>query len=84
MPLHGLSAQIIQECVTLVVFVVFAYFYLREPIRWNYALSFACIVGAVFFAFWGGGDNPACARTLRRACDEVAPVPLLKSPGAPN
>jgi uncharacterized protein (DUF486 family) len=28
---------------------------LREPIRWNYALSFVCIVGAVLFAFWGRG-----------------------------
>jgi len=51
----GYQLKIIQECVTLLVFVVFAYFYLREPIRWNYALSFVCIVGAVLFAFWGQG-----------------------------
>lgn len=49
----GYQLKIIQECVTLVVFVVFAYLYLREPPRWNYALSFACILGAVLFAFWG-------------------------------
>src|SRR5207245_2523134 len=49
----GYQLKIIQESVTLVVFVVFAYLYLGEPIRWNYALSFACIVGAVLFAFWG-------------------------------
>ena len=49
----GYQLKIIQECVTLLVFVVFAYFYLREPIRWNYALSFVCIVGAVLFVFWG-------------------------------
>jgi uncharacterized protein len=51
----GYQLKIIQECVTLLVFVVFAYFYLREPIRWNYALSFVCIMGAVLFAFWGRG-----------------------------
>ena len=51
----GYQLKIIQECVTLLVFVVFAYFYLREPIRWNYALSFVCIVGAVLFAFGGRG-----------------------------
>src|ERR1041385_4255256 len=45
--------KIIQECVTLMVFVVFAYFYLGEPMRWNYAAAFGCLFGAVLFAFWG-------------------------------
>jgi uncharacterized protein (DUF486 family) len=45
--------KIIQECVTLVVFVVFAYLYLGETVRWNYVLSFGCILAAVFFAFRG-------------------------------
>jgi len=49
----GYQLKIIQECITLMVFSVFAYLYLGEPVRWNYALSFACIVGVVFFAFWG-------------------------------
>src|ERR1700730_10513300 len=50
----GYQLKIIQECITLVVFVVFAYLYLGERLRWNYALSLTCIVGAVLFAFWGG------------------------------
>jgi len=45
--------KIIQEAITLTVFVVFAYFYLGEAIRWNYAASFACLFAAVLFAFWG-------------------------------
>jgi len=45
--------KIIQEVITLCVFVVFAYFYLGEAMKWNYALSFLCIVAAVVFAFWG-------------------------------
>jgi uncharacterized protein len=49
----GYQLKIIQECVTLVVFVVFAYFYLDEPLRWNYAAAFGCLVAAVLFAFWG-------------------------------
>jgi uncharacterized protein (DUF486 family) len=49
----GYQLKIIQESITLVVFVVFAYFYLGETIRWNYVASFACLVGAVLFAFWG-------------------------------
>jgi uncharacterized protein (DUF486 family) len=50
---NGYQLKVIQECVTVVVFMVFAYFYLGEPLRVNYALSFACIVGAVLFAFSG-------------------------------
>ncbi len=49
----GYQLKIIQEAVTLVVFTVVAYFYLGESIRWNYLASFACIVAAVVFAFWG-------------------------------
>jgi uncharacterized protein len=51
----GYQLKIIQECVTLIVFVVFAYFYLGEPIRWKHAASFVCIFAAVAFAFWGRG-----------------------------
>jgi uncharacterized protein len=45
--------KIIQEIITLIVFVVFAYFYLGEGIKWNYAVSFGFLLGAVLFAFWG-------------------------------
>jgi uncharacterized protein (DUF486 family) len=45
--------KIIQEIITLTVFTVFVYFYLGEGLKWNYALSFACLLGAVAFAFWG-------------------------------
>jgi len=45
--------KIIQEVITLIVFVVFAYFYLDETLRWNYVLSFVCLFAAVLFAFWG-------------------------------
>jgi len=49
----GYQLKIIQESITLVIFVVFAYFYLGESLRWNYALSFLCLSAAVMFAFWG-------------------------------
>ena len=48
----GYQLKIIQEVITLIVFVVFAYFYLREAPSWNYLLSFICLIGAVTFAFW--------------------------------
>jgi uncharacterized protein (DUF486 family) len=44
--------KIIQEVITLSVFVVFATFYLGEKIRWNYLAAFGCILTAVVFAFW--------------------------------
>jgi uncharacterized protein (DUF486 family) len=49
----GYQLKIIQEAITLVVFVIFAWFYLGEALRWNYALSFLCLAAAVLFAFWG-------------------------------
>jgi uncharacterized protein len=49
----GYQLKIIQESITLVIFVAFAYWYLGESIRWNYVASFACILAAVMFAFWG-------------------------------
>jgi uncharacterized protein len=43
--------KIIQEVITLCVFVVFSMMYLKEPLRWNYVISFSLIMGAVYFAF---------------------------------
>jgi hypothetical protein len=35
----------------LVVFSVFSVLYLKEQFRWNYAIAFVLMVGAVFFVF---------------------------------
>jgi uncharacterized protein len=43
--------KIIQEVITLAVFLVFAAFYLGEKIRWNHLAAFACILAAVAFTF---------------------------------
>jgi uncharacterized protein (DUF486 family) len=43
--------KVMQEIITLVVFTVFAMLYLQERWRWNYLYAFACLLGAVFFAF---------------------------------
>ena len=45
--------KVIQEVITLCVFVVFAWVYLGEHAKWNHVASFLCLVGAVAFAFWG-------------------------------
>ena len=44
--------KIIQEVLTLGVFVAFAFLWLDEAPRWNHAAAFACLLGAVGFAFW--------------------------------
>jgi uncharacterized protein (DUF486 family) len=43
--------KIMQECITLVVFSVIAYLLFGETLKWNNMVSFALIVGAVFFSF---------------------------------
>lgn len=50
---HFSAAQlkIIQEAITLCVFIVFSILYLKEAFRWNYAVSFGLVIAAVFFAF---------------------------------
>lgn len=45
--------KVIQEVITLCVYVVFAWLYLGENVKWNHAVSFLFLIGAVTFAFWG-------------------------------
>jgi uncharacterized protein (DUF486 family) len=45
--------KILQEVVTLAVFVPFAIFYMDQPIRWNFLWAGLCLVGAVYFIFRG-------------------------------
>ena len=48
---NGFQLKMIQEVITLTIFSVFAVWYLKEPLRWNYLASFVCILGAVYFMF---------------------------------
>jgi uncharacterized protein len=41
----------IQEVITLIVFCFFSVLYLKEPLKWNYAAGFLCIIAAVVFIF---------------------------------
>lgn len=43
--------KIMQEVITLTVFVPFAVFYLNEPLKWDYLWAGLCLVGAVYFIF---------------------------------
>ena len=43
--------KILQEVITLAVFVPFAVFYMRQPVKLDYLWSALCVMGAVYFAF---------------------------------
>jgi len=44
--------KILQEVISIGVFLVFCVLYLKEPVRWNHLVSFGLILGAVGFAFY--------------------------------
>lgn len=43
--------KMLQEVITLSVFVPFAVFYMKQPIKLNYLWAALCLCGAVYFAF---------------------------------
>jgi hypothetical protein len=45
--------KITQEVITLLVFVPFSLFYLKEKLTWDYLWAGLCLLGAVFFLFRG-------------------------------
>ena len=45
--------KILQEVITLSVFVPFSLYYLREPLKLDYLWAGLCLLGAVFFMFRG-------------------------------
>ena len=49
--LSGFQLKITQEVITLIVFAVFAVYYLKEPFHWKYLVSFLFLLGAVYFMF---------------------------------
>ena len=45
--------KIMQEAITLAVFVPFAFFYMKQPLRLDFLWASLCILGAVYFMFRG-------------------------------
>ena len=43
--------KIMQEVITLGVFVPFTVYFMKQPISWNYAAAGLCMLGAVYFIF---------------------------------
>ena len=77
----GYQLKIIQEVITLAVFVVFAWLVLKERLTWNYAASFACMLLAVYFAMaFKGGPRAPRAVPKGRACFALATVEAISTP----
>ena len=43
--------KLLQEVITLTVFVPFALYYLKEPLKLDYLWAALCVLGAVYFVF---------------------------------
>jgi len=48
--------KILQEVITLTVFIPFAIFYMKQPFKLDYLYAGACILGAVYFIFRSSGS----------------------------
>jgi uncharacterized protein len=51
--LNVAQLKILQEVITLSIFVPFAIFYLKEPLKLDYLWAALCILAAVYFVFRG-------------------------------
>lgn len=56
--------KILQEIITLVVFVAFALLYLKEPLKLDYLWAALCMIGAVYFMFRTRGPARLAIRNL--------------------
>ena len=43
--------KIIQEVMTLLVFIPFSIFYMNQPFKWDFVWAGLCMLGAVYFMF---------------------------------
>jgi hypothetical protein len=55
----GYQLKIIQEVVTILVFIIFATTFLKEKLAWNYLVAFVFLGVAAFFAFAFKAPGPA-------------------------
>ena len=78
--LSATQLKIIQEVISVTVFVVFAFFYFREVPTWRTGLAFALILAAVFLV------QPTATSHQETAADPPSPdsLPAVKSVESPS
>lgn len=47
--------KMLQEAISISVFVPFAFFYMKQPLKLDYLWASLCVLGAVYFMFRGHG-----------------------------
>ena len=47
--------KILQEVITIAVFVPFAVYYMKQPLKLDFLWAAFCLMGAVYFVFRGAG-----------------------------
>jgi uncharacterized protein (DUF486 family) len=67
--------KILQEAISLSVFVPIAVFYLKQPLKWDYLWASLCILGAVFFIFRGHAAPPPPAEERTTSNDSPRHAP---------
>jgi uncharacterized protein (DUF486 family) len=75
--------KILQEVVSLSIFVPIAFYVLKEPLRWDYLWAALCILGAVFFVFRGQGANPEIPPAPPALIAPIATTPANDTRNAP-
>ena len=50
-PFTLMQLKIIQEVMTLLVFIPFSIFYMNQPFKWDFVWAGLCMLGAVYFMF---------------------------------
>jgi uncharacterized protein len=79
--LTATQLKLIQEVISLSVFVVFAWWYLEEPPTWRTALAFLLIVAAV--ALVRGGKKPNATPDAGETVPVSAAYPKAEEPRPP-
>jgi uncharacterized protein (DUF486 family) len=67
--------KIMQEVISLSVFVPIAFYFFKQPLKWDYLWASLCIVGAVFFMFRDRVSPSAAPSIEIRATESVPDEP---------
>lgn len=73
--------KIIQEVITLTVFVPFSLYYMKQPLRLDYLWATLCMCGAVYFVFRDVGE-PAAPQAQQVETRGAAAISAVNAPGA--
>lgn len=77
--------KILQEVITLAVFVPFAVYYMNRPLSWNFLWAGLCMLGAVYFIFNDPAAKPQSDAAARMPGDPQSDAPaILVEPPAAN